>query len=53
MAKFILLVHNFETGGVELLHQLVYKLNKIKDNCAVIYYYNYDFSKLKHPYSDA
>jgi hypothetical protein len=54
MAKFyIISPANFETGGVELLHQLVYKLNKIKDNCAVIYYYNYDFSKLKHPTPDA
>ncbi len=28
------------TGGYELLHQLVYKLNKIQENSAVIYYTN-------------
>lgn len=54
MNKFyIISPANFETGGVELLHQLVYKLNKINDNCAVVYYYNYDFSNLKHPTPDA
>lgn len=40
------------TGGFELLHQLVYKLNNIKDNCALIYYHNYDSSKLEHPTPD-
>jgi hypothetical protein len=40
------------TGGFELLHQLVYKLNKIKDNCALIYYHNFDSTKLEHPTPD-
>lgn len=42
MTKFyVVSPANFETGGVELLHQLVCKLNKIKENSAVIYYYNF------------
>jgi hypothetical protein len=28
------------SGGFELLHQLVYKLNEIEKNIAVIYYSN-------------
>ena len=37
------------TGGFELLHQLVYKLNKIEQNCAVIYYHNFDSKRKEHP----
>lgn len=40
------------TGGFELLHQLVYKLNKIKENSAFIFYHNYDSTKSEHPTPD-
>lgn len=33
------------TGGTELLHQLVYKINKIKSDAAVIYYSNFSEEK--------
>lgn len=33
------------TGGTELLHQLVYKLNKIKENSAVIFYDSFSDEK--------
>ena len=40
------------TGGVELLHQLVYKLNQIRKDCAVIYYVNFNKKNQKHPTSE-
>jgi hypothetical protein len=53
MTKFFVTCPAYDTtGGFELLHQLVYKLNKIKDDCALIYYHNYDSSKLEHPTPD-
>lgn len=50
MCKFyVLCPANIETGGVELLHQLVYKLNEIKKDCAVICYENVEIDKSPIP----
>lgn len=48
---YVLCPGNYKSGGPELLHQLVYQLNLMKPNSAVVAYY--DYKDKNHPYDSS